>query len=541
MGVYVKDGRCYYRLKGPDGKWVNKASTYRADQKEQAEKALDAMVRSIAAGTEIFGKRATPVTVKEYCAAKWFIERRKTISDWKSDEARMGLHVFPGHKGIGEKALREIKPRHLVDLFSELRAKKKEDGSPALAPKSIYNIYGVLKALFRDAIMDELVAATPCVLDARHLGPNEDADPEWRDTALYSRAELEALISDPRIPTDRQVLYALQGLGAARAGEADALRWKHYDPSMADAATGALGRLTIAKSHAKDHTKTGRARAMPVHPVLASLLAEWKLSGWPAMMGRQPTPEDLIVPMPAPTKGKGYRAPLGSMRTNSITFKALRQDLQALGFRHRRGHDLRRTFITWAQEDGASQIILEQCTHTPKKAKAIGGYTTYTWPVRSREVAKLKISRNGKRSELLAFPVAIGAPVSHPNDSAPLPSQLVTKSLRPMANHLENIEQSTWRRRESNPATDSVSEGSGSPSSEESANDSRGAASARGAGRVAEKARRSEVRNDVTSGLVAACEALLAEHQRAPGHRGRCAICREILGTIESAKRGGAR
>src|SRR3954453_16187168 len=36
---------------------------------------------------------------------------------------------------------------------------------------------------------------------------------------------------------------------------------------------------------------------MPAHPTLAAILAEWKLSGWAAMMGRQPTPDDLIAPM----------------------------------------------------------------------------------------------------------------------------------------------------------------------------------------------------------------------------------------------------
>jgi hypothetical protein len=37
-------------------------------------------------------------------------------------------------------------------------------------------------------------------------------------------------------------------------------------------------------------------REVPVHKLLARLLAEWKLRGWPELMGWKPGPDDLIVP-----------------------------------------------------------------------------------------------------------------------------------------------------------------------------------------------------------------------------------------------------
>jgi hypothetical protein len=57
------------------------------------------------------------------------------------------------------------------------------------------------------------------------------------------------------------------------------------------------GRLVIATAYDKGHTQTKRTRYMPVHPTLAALLAKWKLKGWPEMIGRAPTPEDLVVPI----------------------------------------------------------------------------------------------------------------------------------------------------------------------------------------------------------------------------------------------------
>jgi len=69
-----------------------------------------------------------------------------------------------------------------------------------------------------------------------------------------------------------------------------------------------LGRMTVArvyntrKNRAKG-TKTNSVRHVPVHPTLAAMLAEWRLSGWVAMMGRQPEPDDLILPLPPNAAG----------------------------------------------------------------------------------------------------------------------------------------------------------------------------------------------------------------------------------------------
>jgi hypothetical protein len=70
--------------------------------------------------------------------------------------------------------------------------------------------------------------------------------------------------------------------------------------------------------------------------------------------------------------------------------KQLRADLDLLKFRQRRGHDLRRTFITLAQVDGARRDLLEAMTHGPR-GDIISVYTTFPWPALCAEVAKLQI------------------------------------------------------------------------------------------------------------------------------------------------------
>ena len=385
--IYRRGDSLWLGFKDASGRWRYKASGFGVGEESRAKKLLEKIEAKVAAGVAHGTEQQGPVTVARF-ADRWIDDRRKLgLEDTDNDLARLRYHILPA---LGEMRLAEVRPRHVAELVRALRTSGK------LAPKSIYNIYSVVRALFRDAQLADLIDSTPCVLTKYQLGENEDKNPEWRATAIYSRDELELLIADPRIPPDRQMLYALEGIGGLRHGEAAGLRWRHYDPTLEP-----LGRLVVATSYDKGRTKTKRTRYMPVHPTLAAMLAEWKLSGWPALMGRAPTPEDLIVPMP-----KSMRIALGKMRSKNDSYKRLRGDLRALGVRHRRGHDLRRTMISLARTDGARKDLLELCTHTPRrKGSAIDDYTEFPWDALCAEVAKMRISR-AQRGQLIALPRA---------------------------------------------------------------------------------------------------------------------------------------
>ena len=129
-----------------------------------------------------------------------------------------------------------------------------------------------------------------------------------------------------------------------------------------------------------ERTKTQVPRYIPVHPTLARILAEWKLAGWERAYDRAPNPEDLIVPTRNLTE-----------RPSPDAQHALLLDLAALNIRPRRGHDLRRTFITLAQVDGARRDLLETITHGPR-GDIINVYTTFPWPALCAEVQKLNVS-----------------------------------------------------------------------------------------------------------------------------------------------------
>jgi integrase len=397
MGVYTRGSKLWIRYRNAAGKWCDASTGLNVGQEVLAQAAHDELVAKVGATKRI--AKHTPaagLTVTEF-AAGWIVKRKERDLDWKGDEGRLHHHVLPY---IGELPIADVRVRHLVELFHTLRTDKER----GLAPRTIYNIYATVSAMFRDARLAELIEQTPCILDERQLGPLIDADPTWRSGAVFSREEAETLISDARIPFDRQMVYGLELLAGVRTGEAAALRWRHYDPAVRP-----LGKLLVARSYnskagREKNTKTEAVKHVPVHPVLAAMLAEWKLGGWTEMVGRAPGPDDLIVPLP-PDAAERRRTRTGEpFRGVNYSGNLWRDtDLPALGWRHRRHYDMRATFITLAIEDGADPEILEnRVTHTRKSRSAFDGYNRGTqWERTCAEVAKLRITRGG-RSEAVS-------------------------------------------------------------------------------------------------------------------------------------------
>jgi hypothetical protein len=101
----------------------------------------------------------------------------------------------------------------------------------------------------------------------------------------------------------------------------------------------------------------------------------------------------------------------GTGRKPNESQEALLLDLAVLGLRTRaggRGHDLRRTFITLAQVDGAVRFKLEAVTHGPR-GEIIGQYTSYPWPALCAEVAKLKVCDPRGRARRPCYIVCYGS------------------------------------------------------------------------------------------------------------------------------------
>jgi hypothetical protein len=139
----------------------------------------------------------TPITVAQY-TARWLKERESLHHASHKDEAcRLNKHMLPR---LGHMLLEDVRPRHIREFVFDLR-------KGPLAPRTTYHVYQTTALLFRTAIIEELINASPCMVSRGVLPPKVDKDPNWRSGAIYTREEVEQLISDSRIPEDRRVLY----------------------------------------------------------------------------------------------------------------------------------------------------------------------------------------------------------------------------------------------------------------------------------------------------------------------------------------------
>ena len=142
-------------------------------------------------------------------------------------------------------------------------------------------------------------------------------------------------------------------------------------------------------------TKMKRPRKVPIHPTLAAILAEWKLSGWARHMGRAPGPDDLMLPGPG-----------GRPWSVLTALKRFYKDLDLLGIRRRHVHCARRTFVSRCRDAGGRGEILRWITHGPSKKEMVDGYSSLAWETFCTEVAKLKVER--RRSQVLFIAQATG-------------------------------------------------------------------------------------------------------------------------------------
>lgn len=318
---------------------------------------------------------------------------------WTADRQKAGLRsadrdlefLRPILEHIGEMRLGDVRRVHVLNAMAALRAKPTKRG--ARAPRTTLKAYKKLHAMFASALRAELILTNPCTLlaDGVELPKNGDKDPKWRLGAKYARNELWMLITDRRIPTRRRVLYALGGVAGLRKGEIAARTLRDYDHEAQP-----LGKLRVETQYEDGVLKMENPREVPVHHVLAALLDEWIHDAFALTYGRRPKPDDLLVP-----------SQRGKVMEPSGMWSKLQEDLEMLGLRRRRMHDLRRTFISLARDDGANKDLLRWVTHGPDKGDIMDVYTTPDWSALCAEVSKLRIG---------------------PNSTPPAPLRLVTEA-----------------------------------------------------------------------------------------------------------------
>src|SRR6202142_1169651 len=222
MGIFARGARRWARYKNEKGEWINERTGFAVGQEGKAKRYF-ARINSLARDARDNAKTqpaasGASITVKDY-VERWLEDRRElSLASWSDDANRLRKHVVPL---IGKLELVAVRPSDVRDVVLFHRKANK------LAPRTIRHVFATMAIMFGDAIADELITATPCVLRKGVLPKKGEKDPDWRATAIYDRDEIALLIFDPRVLQDRRVLYALKALAGLRHGEAARLRWSH--------------------------------------------------------------------------------------------------------------------------------------------------------------------------------------------------------------------------------------------------------------------------------------------------------------------------
>jgi hypothetical protein len=117
------------------------------------------------------------------------------------------------------------------------------------------------------------------------------------------------------------------------------------------------------------------------------------------MMGRQPEPDDLIVPLPPAAVARRRSRKGEAFRGHDYIGKRWREHIMPIlvaeGWRYREPYAMKATFITLAIEDGANRdIIRDRVTHSKPRRDAFDGYDRGSyWEETCREILKLKVGR----------------------------------------------------------------------------------------------------------------------------------------------------
>ena len=328
---------------------------------------------------------AAAQTVGEWCEA-W--ARGLTIGTVA--DVRYAVERFIGGDVIAAIPLRSLTAPDLVAWVERLRARESRYAGP-LAPSSVKRYAGLMRQAIGHAVRLGALDRDP--FDRVPLGTipaARDKVPGARRLWRYDAAELQALVSDARIPADRRMLYALAFLTGGRISEIAALRWSDWERDALPLSRLNLARTAVYRRAAKGdgpwarvekETKTGAVKEAPVHPALAAMLEVWWSRGWSEHQGREPVEGDLIVP----TKD-------GRSRVAITSWKLLQSDCAAVGIRKRRLHGTRHTLIRAAREAGADREAVRGITHASASRDAFDGYDRPTWERTCRELMKLPMT-----------------------------------------------------------------------------------------------------------------------------------------------------
>lgn len=318
--------------------------------------------------------RRDGMTLADFVADLYLPERRaeRQVRTVEEIGAKFRDHILPD---LGRLPLNELRGPHVARWLVDLRLAGK------LAPKTIVNTHGALRAALQRAVYHGLIPSNP----AAKLPPGSLPATDARSVPPFTRDQAALLVYDARIPWPHRIVNALGAFCGMRKGEAVGLRWRDLHEAaplaMIDLRTQYGGRPLKGKPG-----RPGKPRQVPVHPELAALLDAWRTRGWALFYKREPGTDDFIAPNDSARS-------FGECFTHRAWDRQFNNAAAAVGIELAPGqgfHSLRRFFVSFSRMDGAPADVIERITHNAAGAM-IDRYTFFGWETLCAAVQKTHV------------------------------------------------------------------------------------------------------------------------------------------------------
>lgn len=323
--------------------------------------------------------------------------KRLGVKSWKKEQQPLSHYVLPE---LGHMKVVDIRPRHLIEAYAHITSKTYEMGK-LLSQKSIDHAHRTLRQVFEFAAVRDLIPGNenPCdAVGPRYRRSKAPRQHQQRTSRSYTLEEVALLTSHPDVPLFWRCVFGVEALAMTRVSETARLRFDAWNQALKP-----LGELYV------DGQKTDCPRWVPVHPHLAGLLAEWKLSGYAQAFGRHPTGEDIMFPYVGRRWSKKAH---GSELTARVTWGELQRTLARLGLlkdgQPRPQHGLRRAGSAAMADAGVSPHDRECITHKPDLSNMQERYDAPSWGRLCRAVSAIALPPLPGPPKVLELPVAVG-------------------------------------------------------------------------------------------------------------------------------------
>ncbi len=317
----LPSGKWRFKITMSDGK--RRASpTYESEQ--EAEAVLEAALEELAAGNVV---PVVGMTLRTY--GERFLARLTNCTA-KEDRARWRLHVEP--TDLVDMPIESVKRRHIRDFMDALSRKKKlvaasgegarsggkVESDETISPQTQKHMLTLLRRIYNDAKFDDLVDVNPCD-GVRVQRADDESEETWHTITLD---EIQRLLSHPRLPETKRLIFETALYTGMREGELWALRWRDLTLDVEHPS------CSTRRSYKKG-TKAGKVRHFPLLPAAVAALRRVR------ERAKDRSPDALVFPnRQGGQYAKGYDAEWGRWSTAA----GLREEL--------RFHDLRHSFAS---------------------------------------------------------------------------------------------------------------------------------------------------------------------------------------------------